>query len=146
MTSLTAQNERAVRAFLDGMIEGDLAAVEAAFDPKVRLVLPRPTMSGTTIDGARNLAEFVVNLAREAYVDPKTTYGAVIVDERHAMAEIRLTAKLRATGGDYDQFYCWVFDLKDGRISEIREYIDTKYGQEVNSGPGLKAIDKHTHA
>lgn len=143
---IVARNRRAIRAFLDGMLAGDKEQVLSGLHPDVALLLPRPSMSGTTIQGAENLAAFVVDLRKAAYADDAyATYGAFVVDETQGVVEWRLRATL-ARGGDYDQFYCWAFDLAEGRIIEIREYIDTRYGMDMNAEVGGQAIDTHAGA
>lgn len=142
---IRGENERAIRAFLDGMLAGDKTLVASGLHPDVLLRLPRPSLSDKTIRGARNLTDFVVDLRKAAYAEAHATYGAFVVDDRHGIAEWRLQATL-ARGGDYDQFYCWAFDLADGRIVEIREYIDTVYGQSMNAAVGGQAIDAHAGA
>ncbi|WP_404478838.1 nuclear transport factor 2 family protein [Novosphingobium sp. BL-52-GroH] len=66
----------------------------------------------------------------------------MLVGEPTGVAEWRLCADL-VHGGDYDQYYCWTFDLADGLITEIREYIDTVYGMSKNGPVGQPAIERH---
>ena len=37
----------------------------------------------------------------------------------------RLTATAKATGLDYDNQYCWVYEVRDGRVAVLEEYADT---------------------
>lgn len=123
-------NERALRNYLDGMLAGDKAMVRRAFHEDVILRLPRPTMADKVVRGADNLTDFVVDLRNAAYDQIEAEYGVVVVDERGGVAEWRLQGSLKA-GGDYDQFYCWVFKFADGLITDIHEYIDTAYGKNA---------------
>lgn len=139
---LIDRNRRAIRDFLDGTLVNDKAQVISGLDPDVVFRLPRPTMADKTISGAQNVTDFIVDLGRAAYAKRHATYGSFVVDEGHAAVEWRLQGEL-ARGGDYDQYYCWLFDLSDGRITEIREYIDTHYGLSKNAEVGGKAIATH---
>ena len=139
---LLARNERAVRAFLDGMERQDESLARSGLHENVILRLPRPSFSDRTISGGDNLARFVTELSRAVYVDPQATTDMLLVTEAHAVAEWRLRATL-VHGGDYDQFYCWTFDLADGLITEVREYIDTVYGMTKNGKAGGTAIERH---
>ena len=123
--------EPLVRRFLDALLAGDEGALRETLAADAVLVLPRPGMSGQTIAGADNLAAALGGLIRR-YRDATARYGTVLADERSAAVEWRLTAKLVSNGADYEQFYCWVFDVAEGRIAEIREYIDTAYGRRMS--------------
>ena len=48
-----------------------------------------------------------------------------IVDGDVAVVQQRLTATAKATGADYDNEYCWVYVVRDGRIAVLEEYADT---------------------
>ncbi|XKH10382.1 nuclear transport factor 2 family protein [Novosphingobium sp. BL-52-GroH] len=142
-TDVLVRNESAVRAFLDGMERQDEALVRSGLHDDVILRLPRPGLAHRTIEGGDNLARFVTELSQTVYVEPQASTDMLLVSQTHAVAEWRLRAKL-VHGGDYDQFYCWTFDLADGAITEIREYIDTAYGMEKNGQVGRPAIERHS--
>jgi hypothetical protein len=62
-------------------------------------------------------------------VDFKNLYA----DGRTAILETRLRATL-ASGRDYDNDYCFIFELKDGRVHRVREYMDTLKGKQLIFG------------
>ena len=49
----------------------------------------------------------------------------IIADGDVAVVQQRLTATAKATGTDYDNQYCWVYDVRDGHIAVLEEYADT---------------------
>ena len=49
----------------------------------------------------------------------------MIADGDFAVVQQRLTATAKATGADYDNQYCWVYEVHDGRITLMEEYADT---------------------
>jgi ketosteroid isomerase-like protein len=49
----------------------------------------------------------------------------IIADGDVAVVQQRLTATAKATGSDYDNQYCWVYEVRDGRIAVLEEYADT---------------------
>lgn len=49
----------------------------------------------------------------------------VTVDGSVAVVQQRLTATAKATGRAYDNQYCWVYEVRDGRIAVMEEYVDT---------------------
>jgi ketosteroid isomerase-like protein len=51
------------------------------------------------------------------------------------VVEATMTATL-ASGNHYSNDYCFVFDLRDGLIHRVREYVDTARGQLMITGGG----------
>jgi ketosteroid isomerase-like protein len=49
--------------------------------------------------------------------------------------EATVTATL-ANGNRYVNDYCFVFELRDGLISRVREYVDTARGHRMIFGEG----------
>ena len=49
----------------------------------------------------------------------------IIADGDFAVVQQRLTATAKATGRAYDNQYCWVYTVRDGKISHMEEYADT---------------------
>ena len=49
----------------------------------------------------------------------------MIADGDVAVVQQRITATAKATGNDYDNQYCWVYEVRDGHIAVLEEYVDT---------------------
>jgi ketosteroid isomerase-like protein len=49
----------------------------------------------------------------------------ILADGDVAVVQQRLTATAKATGLPYDNQYCWVYEVRDGRIAVLEEYADT---------------------
>lgn len=126
-SATTQSNKQLAIAFLDGLTSGDRAALRAPLADDTVLLLPRPTFAGTTISGAQNIAAAMAELATH-YASARSQLGPVLASGTTVIAEWRLTATIIDNGAPYDQFYCWAFTCTDGRITEIREYQDTRYG------------------
>ena len=54
------------------------------------------------------------------------------------VVEERMRATL-ADGGRYDNDYCFVFELENGLIRRVREYMDTAKGHRMIFGEGHAA-------
>lgn len=135
-------NQRLAVEFLNALAVGDAAGMRATLADDAVLLLPRPTFSGTAITSADAIAGSMAELGAH-YASPEATLGPIVASETTVIAEWRLTAKIIATGGDYDQFYVWAFTLADGRITELREYQDTRYGFEVMGAFAQDTLDAH---
>jgi ketosteroid isomerase-like protein len=135
-------NKRLALTFLDALASGDAAGIRATLADNAEMLLPRPTFTGTAIRGADAISSAMAELG-EHYDAPVATVSAIVVSETTAMAEWRLQATIRATDSPYDQFYVWAFTCADGRIRELREYQDTRYGFEVMGAMAQDTLDTH---
>lgn len=59
--------------------------------------------------------------------DVNVEFANVHADGDTVIIEMRTRAKL-ANARNYDVDYCFVFTVRDGRVSRIREYMDTLNG------------------
>jgi ketosteroid isomerase-like protein len=62
--------------------------------------------------------------------DVKIDFRNVCADGNTVIVEERMRATL-ADGKAYDNDYCFVFELKDGLIHRVREYMDTLKGTRM---------------
>ncbi len=49
----------------------------------------------------------------------------MVVEGPVAVVQQRLQATAKATGSAYDNQYCWIYEVRDGRIFNMEEYADT---------------------
>ncbi|MGI5127092.1 nuclear transport factor 2 family protein [Pseudonocardia sp. CA-107938] len=57
-------------------------------------------------------------------------FGAVVAEGDTVVVEERMRATL-PDGRPYDVQYCFVFELRDGLVHRVREYLDTRRGLEM---------------
>lgn len=74
--------------------------------------------------------EFPAVFPRDVDVDLR----AVVAEGETVVVEERMRATL-ASGRSYDNDYCFVFVVRDGRIHRVREYMDTRRGLEQFGPP-----------
>ncbi|WP_157187609.1 nuclear transport factor 2 family protein [Nocardia vinacea] len=104
----------------------ELLADEASFTLWGRL-----PVSGTTA-GKRAIVESLMPGARKLF-QPGTLQLRplhLMVDGDYVVAEVHAQG-ISAAGVAYDTQYCMVFQVRDGQISAIREYMDTSYAESV---------------
>ena len=58
-------------------------------------------------------------------------FGDVTVEGDRAVLEWQVTGTATATGRAYDNDYCGVFVIRNGRIAEVREYLDSQHVAET---------------
>jgi uncharacterized protein len=87
--------------------------------------------------GRAEILDFL--LSAGALYEPGTqsfTFGEITAEGDRAVLEWRVRGVSARTGRAYDNEYCGVFVVRDGRIAEVREYLDTQHAAEVLFGPG----------
>ena len=70
------------------------------------------------------------NLAQVLATDLELEFGHLTAEEDRVAVEMESRGKL-ANGKDYRNSYHYLFFVKDGKIRECHEYLDTKHLAEV---------------
>jgi uncharacterized protein (TIGR02246 family) len=121
-----------LRCYLDALTAGDLDAVAASFaDDATWSVHGTMPLSGTR-QGRDAIMEFLTSAG--ALYQPGTqsfTFGEITAEADRAVLEWRVRGISSATGRKYDNAYCGVFRIRDGRIAEVREYLDSLHAAQV---------------
>jgi hypothetical protein len=62
------------------------------------------------------------------------TFGKVTAEGDRAVLEWHVRGTASATGKAYDNDYCAIFGVRDGQITEVREYLDSLHAAQVLFG------------
>ena len=120
-------SEAAVRAFFETLNTGDLEALRpllknVTWKPMVKNLTSAPSYTGDAI--IDDFMQPVRGIFRAG--DPKVSIDTLVADDHHVAVQTHGTGKL-VDGRDYDNRYAWFFKVRDGRIVEICEYLDSLY-------------------
>ncbi|WP_327112484.1 nuclear transport factor 2 family protein [Nocardia sp. NBC_01730] len=128
----TGAGVEVVLRYLAASNAGDRAAVEELLADDATFTLwGRLPVSGTTV-GKRAIVESLMPGARKLF-QPGTLQLQplhVMADGDHVVAEVHAEGT-SAAGLAYDTQYCMVFQVCDGQIHVVREYMDTSYAETV---------------
>ncbi|WP_433623924.1 nuclear transport factor 2 family protein [Nocardia sp. CA-120079] len=115
----------------------DADRIAAVFTPDAEWLAPPQNATARALDGTGHLVgrdRIVRFLAKEfptVFVsDRSVEFTAVIADGTTVVVEERMRATLM-NGNHYDNDYCFVFELRDGLIHRVREYMDTRRAAEM---------------
>jgi hypothetical protein len=137
MVKVDNDNERLVLRFFEVLSAGDLEAVrnllhdEVTWKPQIRDV------PGAGIHrGKKGIVDDFLRPIRGLFKpgDPKVIVDTMASKGDLVIAEARGVGKI-ADGRPYDNLYAWAFDLKDGKVFAIREYMDSHYVINLLGGP-----------
>ena len=82
---------------------------------------------GTNTLSKRVIVQFMAHNFARLFSDVKNEFRSLIGEGELVMIEHRLSATL-ANGRSYVNDYCFAFEVQDGRVRQIREYMDTRGG------------------
>ncbi|GAA4500860.1 hypothetical protein GCM10023191_049900 [Actinoallomurus oryzae] len=97
--------------------------------------------SGHMIGGKAIVRFLAEDFPRFFVRDVTVTFHGIYADGERVIVEETMTATL-ANGNYYANDYCFVFELRNGLIHRVREYMDTArghrmvFGEEKGGGPG----------
>jgi uncharacterized protein len=121
--------EQTILDFFRILSSGELEAIRATLHPDAEW---RPMVQNIPGAGVHHPRDYIVDKflapVRGMFVpgDPKTTVHRLVSHGDYVMCESRAIGKL-PDGRVYDNHYAWAFELKDGLVWRIREYMDSHY-------------------
>jgi ketosteroid isomerase-like protein len=122
-------NERLVLHFFEVLSAGDLEAVRALLHEEVTWKPQIRDVPGAGIHrGKKGIVDDFLRPIRGMFKpgDPKVIVDTLASKGTLVIAEARGVGST-ADGRAYDNLYAWAFDLKDGKVFAIREYMDSHY-------------------
>ena len=127
-----AENKKVVSGFIEALSGGNLKALDAALADDATWWLPGSLPVSGTHRGKKGIFEGF--LAKAA---PLFHPGSLAIEVRNTIAEgdcvaVEWIARGKtAKGKSYENYYHIMFEVKNGKVQTIREYVDTLYAKEV---------------
>lgn len=122
----TAETNRALitKAFA-GLARGDPADFMPLFDAQIEWHVLGSSAWSKRVQGLEAVNRDLVGPLFARFDGPYlTTAELILADGDHVVVQAKGNARTRE-GERYDNDYCFVFTLKDGRIVKVAEYMDT---------------------
>jgi len=127
----TEQNRALVTAVMDALALGDSQPFYEAFADDV---VWRPMTDGVwsrVHHGKKAARDELFRPLRAQYATPYTnTASRILADGDVVVVEARGAVTLKS-GKAYNNQYCFVITLKDGKMAEVREYLDSALSEAV---------------
>ena len=124
--------EAAVRGYFDAVGRDDRARLLELFTPDLRWRVPKGAIEpfAGLHEGANEIVAMMLGAVGVAFVpgSQSTEILNLVFGSELAVAETEMCART-AAGDTYRNSYCFFFEFRDGRISEIREHVDTRYAE-----------------
>lgn len=116
----------------------DPAQAAPFFTEDAEWIAPPGNATAIALDGPSHMvgrdaiAAFATQGFRRMFSDVRIEFLTVLADGDTVVVEERMRAQ--ANGRPYDNAYCFIFKLQDGRIRQVREYMDTLGGERMIFG------------
>lgn len=121
----TTENKRLMQRVFDELAKGNSQALVEVLADDVDWHVTGTTKFSRTYSGKATLMnELVVPLFSQFADQYTTTADRFIADDNYVVVECRGKATTK-TGRPYNNKYCFVFRMEDGKVKEVTEYMDT---------------------
>lgn len=126
--SKTDESRRVIEGFYEAVAAGDMETVVAIFADDVEVeVMGQSPISGRHVGRADFLAHAmgpVIDALDPETIELAATWEIFAAEDDRVVA--RMTGRATSKAGKrYDNSYCQLFRVRDGRIAEMYEYLDT---------------------
>jgi uncharacterized protein len=130
-----AENKQLMQTVFAGLANGDGQPFMDALADDVRWTVIGTSPWSGTYQGKRAVMDELMRPLFSQFADQyKARASRIIADEDHVVVEARgmVTTK---SGQPYNQTYCYVFRLADGKVRELTEYLDTELVSQALETP-----------
>ena len=123
-------NKTVVRRYFKAIEEADYATIENLLANEVRFWLPPSVPDGVEFAGRhevmRNIVESIAGLY-DVRVGLHPEILHLTAEDDRVAAELVIRGRSKANGKDYENHYHFLFVIRDGKIAEFHEHLDTLY-------------------
>ena len=128
-------NKRLVQGIFAELAAGNSKPFVDSFADDIQWTIIGSTEWSGTFRGKRSvLTELLGPLRAQLAERLKVTAHRFIADGAHVVVEGRGYATTKA-GQAYNNTYCWIYRLTDGKVQEVTEYMDTKLVADALGSP-----------
>jgi uncharacterized protein len=131
-----ADNKRLMQDIFSELSRGNSRPFVESLADDVRWTITGTTKWSKTFEGKQAvLADLLKPLGAQFAVPYKATALRIIAEGDCVVVEGRGSATTKA-GLPYNNSYCWIYRIRDGKMKEITEYLDTELVTSALGPPG----------
>ncbi|MGH7290734.1 MAG: nuclear transport factor 2 family protein [Myxococcota bacterium] len=123
-------NKTVVRRYFKAIEEADYDTIEKLLADEVRFWLPPSVPDAGELQGRadimRNIVESIAGLY-DVRVGLHPEIRHLTAEDDRVAAELMIRGRSKASGLDYANHYHFLFVIREGRIAEFHEHLDTLY-------------------
>jgi uncharacterized protein len=135
MDTQTAASKQLLQTIFDGLAQGDPKAFRDSLSDDFTWTLTGTTAWSGTYRGKDVVLKQLMRPLFDQFATRYTNTATRIIGEGEwVVVECRGNVETR-TGRRYDNQYCWVCRVTDGRLREVIEYMDTELVAQALTPP-----------
>jgi ketosteroid isomerase-like protein len=126
---MTPTAKQVVQRYLDALVAGDLDAIRDSFAEDATWTMHGDLpIAGPWIGRDSIVDDFLTAVGGSLFEPGSHSFEfPTLIGEGDTVA-LEWRVRARTVGGDdYDNEYCGIFVVRDGRIQAVREYLDSRY-------------------
>ncbi|WP_182897812.1 nuclear transport factor 2 family protein [Microbispora sp. H10830] len=134
---MTRDNREIVLSAWRAFANHDLERIAAYFTEDAEWLAPAGNATAVALDvpshmvGRSAIAQFIANDFPRLFArDVSVSFRGVYAEGDRVIVEETMSATL-ANGNSYVNDYCFIFELQEGLIHRVREYMDTARGHRM---------------
>ena len=132
MTTQIHEVREVLQFYLEALVAGDLERIAESFTDDATWTVPGTLPLSGVRRGRQAIVDFLTSAVALFVPGTQTfTFGDITAEEDRAVLEWQVRGTASSTGRSYDNQYCGVFVIRDGRICEVREYLDSQHAAET---------------
>ena len=126
-------NKELVKTTWNAFVKGDIKTAFANMSDEISWLIPGdlPNLSGLR-KGKAGILEFARSASKIFPSGLKSEIKRVYADGDTVIIELTNRGKV-FNGKDYENEYCFVFEVEGGKIRRVREYVDTQKAKELTT-------------
>jgi len=131
--TIRTEPKQVLQRYLDALLAGDVEAIRDSFaEDATWTVAADLPVAGPWQGRDRIVDEFLAAVMSERFEAGSHvfTFPTMIGDGDTVALEWHVSART-AAGEPYENDYCGIFVIRNGRISAVREYLDSRYAAKA---------------
>lgn len=134
----TEETRALIQAVFAAFSTRDAGRIAPLFHDDARWIAPKGNATaealgmGEDADGferGADIAAFIAGRMGQLFQDVKVEFRGLYADGPVGVADYRFSA-VTPSGATYDNDYCFIFTCADGKVRQMREYMDTLGGRK----------------
>ena len=130
----TTENKQLLRGVFDAMAQGNVRALGDVLADDASWTFPGEWSWAGTWAPKRTVLDELLRPLMARFEDYRSEATQILADGDRVVVQARSDATTKH-GERYDQTYCFVFRVQDGRVVEVVEHCDTALVERVLGGP-----------
>ena len=126
------ENKRLVKAAFDAMAEADPRAFIDLFDDDMVWIITGQHKWSRRFEGKESINRDLAGPLFARFATPYRNRAERIIADEDGNVVVLAKGEVKTTSGhDYNNDYCFVLRMRDGKIVELREYMDSALAERA---------------